>query len=179
LTKAGVSMAEQLKEAAYQAFLDEQASRSPRQSKIRCISCGEVLLHTNNRFRPDRSVSGDMLEFLPDLAQAGYSIQFGPNDCGDAIQCPACGEGLVDGSSFRFKEGVLVDPEDSETEESENINESESSEELESSSQSKGKIDDFKLLELIDKGKNQVEIAEYFQCSKQAVNQRLKTLRES
>jgi len=35
-------------------------------------------------------------------------------DISDSIMCPNCGSGLVDPGSFRFKEGVLVDPEESE-----------------------------------------------------------------
>jgi ParB-like chromosome segregation protein Spo0J len=41
----------------------------------------------------------------------------------------------------------------------------------------KNKIDDRKLLRMVDQGKNQVEAAEYFGVSKQAVNKRLKELR--
>lgn len=49
-------------------------------------------------------------------AQAGYSVQFGPNDCGDALTCPGCGSGLIDPDSFRFMEDVLVpEAEDIET----------------------------------------------------------------
>jgi ParB-like chromosome segregation protein Spo0J len=41
----------------------------------------------------------------------------------------------------------------------------------------KNKIDDRKLLRMVDAGKTQVEAAEYFGVSKQAVNKRLKELR--
>ena len=115
LTRAGVSMAEQLKEEEYQTFLDEQAAKAPEQCKIKCLSCGEILLQTTNTFRPDQPITGNMIEFLPGLAQAGWSVKFGPNDIGDAIMCPNCGSGLIDSDSGRFQEGVLMDIEEIET----------------------------------------------------------------
>jgi len=114
LTKAGVSMAEQLKEAAYQAFLDEQASRAPKSCKIRCLSCGEILLRTTSFFRADKPVVGKMIELLPNLSKASWNIGFGPADSMEAICCINCGERLIDFDSGRFLEDVLIPYENTE-----------------------------------------------------------------
>jgi hypothetical protein len=45
--------------------------------------------------------------------------------------------------------------------------------------ESTGKIDDERMLELFNEGKNQVEIAAIFDVTKQAVSKRLKALRAS
>ena len=115
LTRAGVAMAQQIKEEIYQEFLADQAAKTEKRCKIKCLGCGEISLQTTSRFRSDNAVTGNMIEFLPDLSQAGWSVSFGPSDSGEAITCPNCGEVLIDHDSFRFKEGVLIDPEEIET----------------------------------------------------------------
>ena len=93
--------------------------------------------------------------------------------------CPACGEGVIDPDSFRFKESVLI-------EDTEDINEPEETETdlLESSqpgeSRTKGKIDDHELLKMVDEEDlSQVAATKYFSCSKQAISKRLKVLRRN
>jgi len=114
LTKLGVVAAEALEENIYLENLAEQAAKAPKSCKIKCLSCGEVILRTNNLFRSDRAVTGDMIEFISNLSEAGWSVKFGPNDVGDSIMCPNCGAGLIDPGSFRFLENALVDAEESE-----------------------------------------------------------------
>ncbi len=111
LTRAGVAMAEKIKEGLYQEFLAEQAAKAEKQCKIKCLSCGEVLLQTTIRFRSDKAVTGDMIELLPNLSQSTWVINFGSCDTGEAITCPNCGVGLISQDSGRFQEGTLI-PED-------------------------------------------------------------------
>ncbi|MBW2580685.1 MAG: hypothetical protein JRD00_07040 [Deltaproteobacteria bacterium] len=105
-------MAQKVKDAAYQAFLTEQAAKAEKQCKIKCPSCGEIRLQTTSLFRSDKAVTGIMIELLPGLSQTGWSAKFGPTDTGEAIVCPNCNSVLLDHDSFRFSEGVLVDTED-------------------------------------------------------------------
>ena len=108
LTRAGVAMAEKIQEDAYQNFLAEQASRAPEACKVKCLSCGEVLLQTTSLFRPDKAVTGAMLRLLPNLSESTWQLNFGYSDAGEAITCPNCGIGLIDQDSGRFQESVLI-----------------------------------------------------------------------
>jgi len=129
-------------------------------------------LEITHLFRPDKPVTGEMLRLLPDLSKSTWHLNFGPSDAGEAICCPNCDEGLIDWDSGRFLEGTLI-PSDEDTE---NINESEEAETDQPGAEKK-KIDDAKLLEMVDEGKTQVEAANFFGVTKQAISKRIKALR--
>ena len=110
LTRAGAEAAQKLKEQIHLDFLESQQLEAGKTMFIKCSQCAETLLQTTRHFRSDKSITGAMLEAIPNTAESAWSFSFGANDTGESIQCPNCGSPLVDHDLFRFKPGVLVDP---------------------------------------------------------------------
>ncbi len=116
LTRAGLEMAQKIKDAAHQALLSEQEAKRGKVYHIRCIACGETLLTTSKDFDQTKPVLGHMLQFLPRIDQAGFSKGFTDHDQGENIVCPECGERLCEYNGL-IRQGVLIDPPELEEEE--------------------------------------------------------------
>lgn len=155
LTREGVAVAEDLQFRLKMQSKEEKRPKLGIKYLVRCPGCTKIYYTTNDDFDPDRAVRGHDLDLLPEYQRMKWSKPFTNDAIGMNITC-LCEQPLV-GYNNLFLDGVLVDPADN-------------------ADRSTGKIDDKKLLELVDEGKSQPKIAEIFGVTKQAVNKRLKYL---
>lgn len=153
LTQKGVDAAEDLTERKRRELVDATKPEKPFISNIKCLQCGAICYRTTDAFEVGKLLKGSMLELLLEFQNQSWLKPFPDDAEGEAIICAECGASLA-GPNHRLPENCLVDE-----------------------PPSTGRIDDEKLMELVDQGLTQVQIAEVFSVRKQAVSKRLKKLK--
>ncbi len=166
LSHEGLAVAKDMKFRLRQQSADDAKPKGVGPFHVCCPNCKQVFMKTTDMYTEDSPVHGYMLEFLPQYKKLKWSLPFMPSAIGQNITCPGC-SCVLTGTNNRFLDGILTDPNE---EEKADIQPDEST---------GGKIDDEALLKMVDEGKPQTEIARFFQVSKQAVNKKLKALREA